>query len=210
MSKAISTIEPSEIVGNSDTIYLTTADEHGNMVSLFQSHFRDFGSGCVPDGLGFMLQSRGELFTLKEGLANTYAPFKRPFHTIIPGFVMKNCVPWLSFGNTGGGIQPLVQVQILMNLIDFGLNTQEAGDAPRIDHRGNSEPTGMPVKLPGRITLESGFQFETIRQLMTVGHQIGWALPDMYGGYQAIKFDAQNKVYVGASDSRKDGHAAGY
>lgn len=210
MDKAMSTIDPSNILNHGDTIYLTTADQYGNMVSLFQSHFRDFGSGCVPDGLGFMLQSRGEFFTLKDGQANTYAPYKRPFHTIIPGFVMKDSEPWVSLGITGGSIQPLGQVQILMNMIDFGLNLQEAGDAPRIDHRGNSEPTGQTAKLPGIVTLESGFEFETIRQLMTVGHRVSWTLPDMYGGYQAIRFDAKNKVYFGASDSRKDGHAAGY
>lgn len=210
MDKAMSTVEPPEISNHGDTIYLTIGDSQGNIVSLFQSHFRDFGSGCAPEGLGFMLQSRGELFTLKEGRANTYAPFKRPFHTIIPGFVMKDDKPWLSLGVTGGSIQPLGQVQILMNIIDFGLNTQEAGDAPRIDHRGNSEPTGQEARLPGTVTLESGFDFETIRQLMSVGHRVGWTLPDMYGGYQAIRYEAKNKVYFGASDSRKDGHAAGY
>jgi gamma-glutamyltranspeptidase / glutathione hydrolase len=193
-----------------DTIYLTVADGEGNMVSLIQSNFRGFGSGMVPDGLGFMLQDRGQLFTLQPGLANSYAPHKRPFHTIIPAFVTKDGEPWMSFGVMGGSFQPLGHVEILMNMIDFGMNAQEAGDAPRIDHQGSSEPTGEKMKDGGVITLEDGIPFETIRGLMQRGHKIGWATPGSYGGYQAIRFDAASRVYFGASESRKDGHAAGF
>jgi len=193
-----------------DTIYLTVADGEGNMVSLIQSNFRGFGSGMVPDGLGFMLQDRGQLFTLEPGLANSYAPHKRPFHTIIPAFVTKDGEPWMSFGVMGGSFQPLGHTEILMNMIDFGMNAQEAGDAPRIDHQGSSEPTGERMKDSGQITLEDGIPFETIRALMQRGHRVGWASPGSYGGYQAIRFDPASKVYFGASESRKDGHAAGF
>ena len=193
-----------------DTIYLTVADGEGNMVSLIQSNFRGFGSGMVPDGLGFMLQDRGQLFTLEPGLANSYAPHKRPFHTIIPAFVTKDGEPWMSFGVMGGSFQPLGHTEILMNMIDFGMNAQEAGDAPRIDHQGSSEPTGERMKDSGQITLEDGIPFETIRGLMQKGHRVGWAAPGSYGGYQAIRFDPVSKVYFGASESRKDGHAAGF
>lgn len=193
-----------------DTIYLTVADGEGNMVSLIQSNFRGFGSGMVPDGLGFMLQDRGQLFTLEPGLANSYAPHKRPFHTIIPAFVTKDGQPWMSFGVMGGSFQPLGHVEILMNMIDFGMNAQEAGDAPRIDHQGSSEPTGEKMKDSGQITLENGIPYETIRALMQMGHRVGWAIPGSYGGYQAIRFDPVYKVYFGASDARKDGQAAGF
>lgn len=193
-----------------DTIYLTVADGEGNIVSLIQSNFRGFGSGMVPDGLGFMLQDRGQLFTLEPGQANTYAPHKRPFHTIIPAFVTKDGKPWMSFGVMGGSFQPLGHVEIIMNMIDFGMNAQEAGDAPRIDHQGSSEPTGEKMKDSGQVTLENGIPYETIRALMQMGHRVGWAPPGSYGGYQAIRFDAASKVYFGASDARKDGHAAGF
>ena len=193
-----------------DTIYLTVADGEGNMVSLIQSNFRGFGSGMVPDGLGFMLQDRGQLFTLEPGQANTYAPHKRPFHTIIPAFVTRAGKPWMSFGVMGGSFQPLGHVEILMNLIDFGMNAQEAGDAPRIDHQGGSEPTGERNPGVGQIQLESGYSFETIRGLLQRGHKVGWAAPGSYGGYQAIRVDAATGVYFGASESRKDGQAAGF
>ncbi len=193
-----------------DTIYLTVADAEGNMVSLIQSNFHGFGSGMVPDGLGFMLQDRGQLFTLEPGQANSYAPHKRPFHTIIPAFVTKDGRPWMSFGVMGGSFQPLGHVEILMNMIDFGMNAQEAGDAPRIDHQGSSEPTGQKAVGVGTVSLESGYPFETIRALMQRGHKLGWASPGSYGGYQAIRFDPVQKVYFGASESRKDGQAAGF
>lgn len=193
-----------------DTIYLTVADGEGNMVSLIQSNFRGFGSGMVPDGLGFMLQDRGQLFSLEPGQANTYASHKRPFHTIIPAFVTKDGKPWMSFGVMGGSFQPLGHTEIIMNMIDFGMNAQEAGDAPRIDHQGSSEPTGEHRKDGGQITLENGIPYESIRSLMQMGHRVGWAAPGAYGGYQAIRFDAAAKVYFGASDARKDGQSSGF
>ena len=192
-----------------DTIYLTVADEEGNMVSLIQSNYRGFGSGMVPDGLGFMLQDRGELYSLIDGQNNTYAPHKRPFQTIIPAFVTKDGQPFMSFGLMGGAFQPMGHVQIIMNMIDFGMNPQEAGDAPRIDHQGSSEPTGEKMVDSGMITLESGYPYETIRELMRRGHRVGYGLGG-YGGYQAILYDAKNKVYHGATESRKDGQAAGF
>jgi gamma-glutamyltranspeptidase/glutathione hydrolase len=193
-----------------ETIYLTVADEEGNMVSLIQSNFSAFGSGVVPEGLGFVLQNRGRLFTLEQGQNNTYAPHKRPFHTIIPAFVTKNGKPYLSFGVMGGGFQPIGQVQVLMNMIDFGMNEQEAGDAPRIDHQGSSEPSGEKRNGSGMIYLESGFSSETIRKLINMGHRVGSQEPGNYGGYQCIRYDADQKIYFGASDPRKDGMAAGY
>lgn len=192
-----------------DTIYMTVADGEGNMVSLIQSNYRGMGSGMVPDGLGFVLQNRGELFDLTEGRANTYAPGKRPFHTIIPAFVTKDGKPFLSFGVMGGGFQPLGHTQIVMNIVDFGMNIQEAGDAPRIDHQGSSEPTGERMQNAGYVTLEDGFGWGVISELIKKGHQVRWGFGG-YGGYQAIKYDPQRKVYFGASESRKDGQAAGY
>ncbi len=192
-----------------DTIYLTTADGQGMMVSLIQSNYRGMGSGMTPGDLGFCLQDRGELFSLEEGQANTYAPGKRPFHTIIPGFITRDGEPYLSYGVMGGEFQPLGHVQIVMNLVDFGMNAQEAGDAPRISHDGSPEPTGEKGKLPGTIQLESGFPYETVRELMAMGHGVGWLLGG-YGGYQGIRWDPKQRVYFGASESRKDGQAAGY
>ena len=192
-----------------ETIYMTVADKEGNMISLIQSNYRGMGSGMVPPGLGFMLQDRGELFSLVRGQANTYEPGKRPFHTIIPAFVTKDGKPFLSFGVMGGDFQPQGHSQIVMNLIDFGMNLQEAGDAPRWDHTGTTTPTGLPAKGRGEVRLESGISYETIRGLMDRGHQVRYAR-GIYGGYQAIMWDEKNKVYIGASESRKDGQAAGY
>lgn len=194
-----------------DTIYLTTADQWGNMVSLIQSNYRGMGSGMSPPGLGFILQDRGELFVLKEGHANSYAPGKRPFHTIIPAFITKDGAPWLSFGLMGGDMQPQGHVQIVMNLIDFGMNVQEAGDAPRIQHEGSTSPAGQatPMTDGGFVDLETGFPYETVRGLMQMGHDVRYA-NGPYGGYQAIARDAKNGTYIGASESRKDGQAAGY
>ncbi len=180
------------------------------MVSLIQSNYRGMGSGMTPGELGFILQDRGEMFSLEEGQANSYAPHKRPFHTIIPCFVTRKGIPFLSFGVMGGEFQPLGHVEIIMNIVDFGMNIQEAGDAPRIGHTGSSEPTGERAMLDGgTVQLESGFSYETIRELLKMGHKVGYDLGG-YGGYQAIMFDARNKVYYAASESRKDGQAAGY
>ncbi len=192
-----------------DTIYLTVADQDGNMVSLIQSNYRGMGSGMTPDSLGFILQDRGELFTLEEGHFNTYAPHKRPFHTIIPAFVTKDGEPYMSFGVMGGSMQPQGHVQILVNMIDFGMNLQEAGDAPRIRHGGSSQPTGEKMTNGGTVYLESGIPYENIRKLDKMGHKVQYQVGG-YGGYQAIMYDKKNQVYYGASESRKDGHAAGY
>jgi len=192
-----------------NTIYLTVADRFGNMVSLIQSNYRGMGSGMCPTGLGFVLQDRGEMFSLAEGHNNIYAPGKRPFHTIIPAFITKNNKPWISFGVMGGDMQPQGHVQIVVNLIDFKMNLQEAGDAPRMHHIGSSEPTGQQMTDGGILLLESGFRTEVIQKLMSMGHVIQWDLGG-YGGYQAIMWDAKNRVWFGASESRKDGQASGY
>ena len=192
-----------------DTIYLTVADNEGNMISLIQSNYRGIGSGLCPDGLGFGLQDRGELFTLEEGHFNTYEPHKRPFHTIIPAFVTKDGKPFMSFGVMGGSAQPQMHAQIIMNMIDFGMDVQEAGDAPRILHSGSSSPTGSKMTNGGTVYLESGFPYENIRELVKMGHRIQFTVGD-FGGYQSIRVDLKDRVYFGASESRKDGQAAGY
>lgn len=192
-----------------ETIYMTVADKNGTMISLIQSNYRGMGSGMAPPKLGFMLQDRGELFSLKRGQANTYEPGKRPFHTIIPAFITKDGKPFVSFGVMGGDFQPMGHTQIVMNLIDFGMNLQEAGDAPRWDHTGGASPMGKTTTDTGMIRTESGIPYSTIRGLMGRGHRIGTAR-GVYGGYQAILWDDVNKVYHGASESRKDGQAAGY
>ncbi|MFW5821452.1 MAG: gamma-glutamyltransferase family protein, partial [Bacteroidota bacterium] len=199
---------PAGEVGSGETIYLTVADKEGNMVSLIQSNYRGMGSGMTPPGLGFVLQDRGELFSLTEGHFNVYEPGKRPFHTIIPAFITKEGKPLISFGVMGGGMQPQGHVQIIVNMIDFGMNLQEAGDAPRIQHVMSSEPTGYQMEEGGWINLETGFDYMVIRELIKRGHHIKWDVGG-YGGYQAIMKD-KNGVYFGASESRKDGQAAGY
>jgi gamma-glutamyltranspeptidase/glutathione hydrolase len=206
--KAAKIYDPGRIEA-ANTIYLTVADKYGNMVSLIQSNYRGMGSGMCPTGLGFVLQDRGEMFSLEEGHNNVYAPGKRPFHTIIPAFITKNKKPWISFGVMGGDMQPQGHVQIVVNLIDFKMNLQEAGDAPRIHHIGSSEPTGQQMTNGGILLLESGFRTEVIQKLMSMGHTVQWDLGG-YGGYQAIMWDDKNKVWFGASESRKDGQAAGY
>ncbi|MGC6285237.1 MAG: gamma-glutamyltransferase [Polaribacter sp.] len=192
-----------------ETIYMTVADKNGTMISLIQSNYRGMGSGMAPPKLGFMLQDRGELFSLKRGQANTLEPGKRPFHTIIPAFITKDGKPFVSFGVMGGDFQPMGHTQIVMNLIDFGMNLQEAGDAPRWDHTGGASPMGKITTDTGLIRTESGIPYSTIRALMDRGHKMGTGR-GIYGGYQAILWDDKNKVYHGASESRKDGHAAGY
>jgi gamma-glutamyltranspeptidase/glutathione hydrolase len=193
-----------------DTVYLTTADQDHNMVSLIQSNYLGFGSGCCPPGLGFPLQNRGSLFDLEPGHPNSYVPGKRPFHTIIPAFVTKHGQPIMSFGVMGGDFQPQGQVQILMNLFDFDMGLQEAGDAPRINHTGSTDPTGKKaVRGGGRVHLEPGFSRETIHELEHRGHRMSDESSE-YGGYQAIWYDAAKDVYFGATESRKDGIALGY
>ena len=198
-----------EILRDGDTIYLTTADAQGNMVSLIQSNYRGMGSGMTPPGLGFILQDRGELFDLRPGHPNSFEPGKRPFHTIIPAFITRDGKPLISFGLMGGGMQPQGHAQIVVNLVDFKMGLQEAGDAPRIHHSGSSEPTGEVMSDGGTVNLETGFSYEVIRDLMGRGHSIEYARGP-YGGYQAIMKHPESGVYVGASESRKDGQAAGY
>ncbi|HET7842633.1 MAG TPA: gamma-glutamyltransferase, partial [Xanthomonadales bacterium] len=211
MDKAAKTVEAGHPpLEEGDTIYLTTADAQGNMVSLIQSNFRGMGSGMAPPGLGFIHQDRGEQFVLKEGHPNSFAPGKRPFHTIIPAFVTKDGAPWLSFGVMGGAMQPQGHVQVLVNLIDFGMDLQEAGDAPRIQHDGSTEPAGqaLPMSDGGVVQLESGWPYATVQALMRKGHKVEFA-DGPYGGYQAIMRNPQGG-WIGASESRKDGQAAGY
>ena len=208
LDRAANTYPAGKLLEEGDTIYLTTADKEGNMVSLIQSNYRGMGSGMAPDGLGFVLQDRGEMFSLEEGHFNQFEGGKRPFHTIIPAFVTKGDLPWMSFGLMGGAMQPQGHAQIVINMIDFEMDIQAAGDAPRIHHTGSSEPTGEVMINGGILNLETGYSYETIRQLMRMGHEIQYA-NGPYGGYQAIH-RAPNGVYWGATETRKDGHAAGY
>jgi gamma-glutamyltranspeptidase/glutathione hydrolase len=179
------------------------------MVSLIQSNFAGMGSGMTPGDLGFVLQNRGELFSLDPGHPNAFEPGKRPFHTIMPGFVTRDDEPVMSFGVMGADMQPQGHVQVLLNIIDFGMNIQQAGDVPRFRHEGSSSPTGHIMTDGGIVLLESGFPQATLKSLARMGHKLGRANTG-YGGYQAIFRDTQSGVYQGASESRKDGHAAGY
>ena len=190
-----------------DTIYLTVADKYGNMVSLIQSNYRGMGSGMVPNDLGFMLQDRGEMFSLDPNHMNSLIGGKRPFHTIIPAFITKNNKPLVSFGLMGGAMQPQGHAQIVINLNDFKMNLQEAGDAPRIRHAGSSQPTGEKMTDGGYLSLEKGISAEEILKLEKLGHKFQYDLGG-FGGYQAIML--KDNVYIGASESRKDGHASGY
>ena len=195
-----------------DTTYLTVADSNGMMVSLIQSNYRGMGSGLVPDGLGFMLQDRGELFSLDPNHANVYAPGKRPFHTIIPAFIMRDKIPLMSFGLMGGSMQPQGHVQILINMIDYGMNPQEAGDAARMNHTGGRQPTGDGKEdLLGTLNMESGVSAGTVTALEKMGHRVEIVHDGvMFGGYQAIYRDPETGVYIGATEMRKDGLAIGY
>ncbi|PXF62541.1 gamma-glutamyltransferase [Kangiella spongicola] len=195
-----------------DTIYLTTADKDGNMVSLIQSNYRGMGSGVVVPGLGFVFQDRGQLFSMDKTHANVYEPGKRPFHTIIPAFVTKDGKPYMSYGVMGGAMQPQGHVQILVNMIDYGMNLQEAGDATRWQHMGSTEPTESQAKYltdGGYVEIESGVSTKVLRELQQKGHEVRFGNGG-FGGYQAILRDHEEGVYRGASESRKDGQAAGY
>ncbi|MGB7370470.1 gamma-glutamyltransferase family protein [Erythrobacter sp.] len=207
-------VEP-KLEGEGDTTYLTVADKDGMMVSLIQSNYRGMGGGLVPDGLGFMLQDRGELFSLDPAHPNAYEPGKRPFHTIIPAFVKKDGEPYMTLGLMGGGMQPQGHVQILVNLVDFGMNLQEAGDAARINHDGGRQPTealeGPAADPLGTLHVEPGIPAATVEQLRAMGHKVEVVSNGiMFGGYQAIMRDAQSGVYAGATEMRKDGQASGY
>ncbi|MDQ3626195.1 MAG: gamma-glutamyltransferase, partial [Verrucomicrobiota bacterium] len=211
-NRAAKSVEPGNpALRDGDTIYLCTADDEGNMVSLIQSNYRGMGSGVVVPGLGFMFQDRGELFSMEPGHANAYAPGKRPFQTIIPAFAMEDGKPWLAFGVMGGGMQPQGHVQVLANMIDFGMNVQEAGDAARWQHEGDNEPTGEKMTDGGYVEVETGVPWETVRELRRKGHDVRSGFGG-FGGYQAIKMEMRDgqRVYIGASESRKDGQASGY
>ena len=210
MKRANPNTPPGEIkLRNGDTTYLTTADSDGMMVSLIQSNYRGMGSGLVADGLGFMFQDRGELFALDTSHPNVYAPGKRPFQTIIPAFVMKDGKPFMSFGVMGGDFQPQGHVQILVNMIDFGLNIQEAGDAARFRHVGSEEWMRKDSGGVGKLQLETGLSEEVRDELKRRGHDIEPG-DGGFGGYQAIMRDPATGVYWGASEMRKDGSAIGY
>jgi len=192
-----------------DTTYLVVADRQRNFVSLIQSNYAGFGSGPVPDGLGFCLQDRGALFNLDPRHPNALLPHKRPFHTIIPAMVTRNQKPLFAFGVMGGAMQPQGHVQILANIIDFGMNIQEAGDAPRFRHYGSSQPTGEVMTDGGTVVLESGIKPAVVRELLGCGHAVTYGTGG-FGGYQGIWWDQNQDVLIGASESRKDGCAMGY
>jgi gamma-glutamyltranspeptidase/glutathione hydrolase len=201
---------PAGEIERGNTTYLTVADQEGNMVSLIQSNYAGFGSGMCPDGLGFVLQNRGSMFNVQDPThVNYLQPGKRPFHTIIPAFITKDNKPYVSFGLMGGAMQPQGHAQIVVNLIDFGMNLQEAGDAPRMRHTGSSQPMGSKMTDGGILNLENGFEPEVLRKLVLKGHTVQFAVGS-YGGYEAIMWDEVNKVYFGATEYRKDGQAAGY
>ena len=205
--KKAALVDASGLPQHGDTVYLTTADQDGNMVSLIQSNYSGMGSGMTPPDLGFMLQNRGTLFSLDPKHLNVVAGGKRSFHTIIPAFVTKDGNPYISFGVMGGATQPQAQAQVLINIIDFGMNLQEAGDAPRIVHSGSSQPSGSQMKNGGTVSLESAFDEKIRKELAEMGHTLKYE-KGSFGGYQAIM--KKNGVYYGASESRKDGQAAGY
>lgn len=191
----------------SDTVCLSVADGRGQMVSLIQSNYAGLGSGLAVPELGFGLQNRGCGFDLHPGRPNSYAPGKRPFHTIIPAFVTRNGEPYISFGLMGGAMQPQGHVQILVNLIDFGMGLQEAGDALRICHEGSSDPAGQVMCDGGEVWLERGHAVAAMEGLRSRGHSVD-ERDGQFGGYQAIARDASDEGYTGASERRKDGHAA--
>jgi len=206
LMEAALTDEPG-ILKDGDTIYLTAADQYGNMISLIQSNYRGMGSGMMAPGLGFMMQDRGELFSLQATHKNALIGGKRPFQTIIPAFVTKDGKPYMSFGVMGGATQPQAHAQIIINMVDFGMNLQEAGDAPRIVHSGSSQPTDEIMLDGGSLSLEKGFGLKIEKELEKLGHKIKYE-KGIFGGYQAIML--KEDVYYGASESRKDGQAAGY
>lgn len=216
-AKATPVFAPGEpkLEGEGDTTYLTVTDKDGMMVSLIQSNYRGMGGGLVPDGLGFMFQDRGELFSLDPQHPNAYEPSKRPFHTIIPAFVKKDGKPFMTLGLMGGGMQPQGHVQVLINMVDYGMNIQEAGDAARINHDGGRQPTDSldgPIEDDlGTLNVEPGIPAETVEALRAMGHNVRVVSNGiMFGGYQAIMRDTETGVYAGATEMRKDGQASGY
>ena len=219
MDKAMPEVTAGDpVLEHNDTTYLTVADKDGMMVSLIQSNYAGMGSGLVPDGLGFMLQDRGELFSMDPDHPNVYGPGKLPFHTIIPGFILKDGQPWFSFGVMGGAMQPQGHVLVATNLIDFGMNVQEAGDAARYRHQGSSQPTDNSGQVGGlgTVKLETGISQEVFNELARRGHQVDWGVNSKtgrrlhFGSYQGIMRDPETGVYHAASESRIDGAAVGY
>ena len=211
MKRAAKSVEPGDpALQRGDTTFLVTADGRGMMVALIQSNYTGFGSGYVIPELGFGLHSRGALFSLKAGHPNVLAPGKRPFHTIIPAFLGKDGVPDMAFGVMGGDMQPQGHAQIVVNLVDFGMNVQEAGDAPRFYHTDDTEPTGTVMTNGGVLSLESGIPQDVRQALIRRGHKLVESNGIVFGGYQAIRRDPKTGVYFGATESRKDGFAAGY
>jgi gamma-glutamyltranspeptidase/glutathione hydrolase len=193
-----------------DTVYLCVVDKDRNCVSLIQSNYFGFGSGLVPGDLGFALQNRGTLFALDAAHPNRLEPHKRPFHTIIPSMVTKDGKPWFVFGVMGGDMQPQGQVQVLVNLIDFGMNVQEAGESPRLEHTGSATPTGLSgSRTGGTVHAERGISAKVIEELTRRGHRVT-TVKTNGGGYQGILIDPKTNVLHGASEPRKDGCAAGY
>lgn len=208
--KALTDIEAGDAkLGKSDTTYLCVVDKDRNCVSLIQSLYMGFGSGLVPGELGFALQNRGTLFALDDKHANRLEPHKRPFHTIIPALVTKDGQPWFVFGVMGGDMQPQGQVQVLCNLIDFGMNVQEAGEAPRVEHVGSATPTGVPAQGSGTVQAEVGISEKNLKDLARRGHEIVRVRTNG-GGYQGILIDPKTNMLYAGSESRKDGCAAGY
>ena len=209
-------VMPGDAPHHGDTTYFSVADSDGMMVSWIQSNYRGMGSGLAPDDgsapLGFMFQDRGELFALTDGHPNLYAPGKRPFQTIIPGFAVKDGEPWMAFGVMGGAMQPQGQAQIIINMVDYGLEPQAAGDAPRWQHYGSSEPTGQPQEGTGVLHLESGVPEATKAQLRAMGWTLGE--PDGgFGGYQNVMKQMNpggRWTYGAATEMRKDGVALAY
>ncbi|MFH1730378.1 MAG: gamma-glutamyltransferase family protein [Planctomycetota bacterium] len=208
-SRAAQAVAPGRISGSSDTVYLTAADGDGNMCSLIQSTYHGWGSHLVPDGLGFALQNRGTSFSLDPGHVNRLEPHKRPFHTIIPAFVTNGGRPVFSFGVMGGDHQPQGHVQVLMNIIDFGMSPQQAGEQPRIHHSGSSDPNGRTATGPGTVMLERHVPGEVRRKLIEMGHDVSRP-GGAFGGYQGIWREDDPLRYSGGSDPRKDGCAIGY
>lgn len=198
--------------GSGDTTDFEAADADGMMVSMIESNYAGMGSGEVAPGLGFMFQDRGALYSLDSKSANAYAPRKRPFHTIIPAFVMKDGEPWMAFGVMGGYFQPQGQTQVLVNMIDFGMNVQEAGDAARWAHEGDATATGLPSHGAGTVKLESGFDPSVAVGLQQRGYKVEVTThaEGGYGGYEAIQYDAKNHVYRGATEMRRDGEVVAY
>jgi gamma-glutamyltranspeptidase/glutathione hydrolase len=205
--RILTPVHPGQAPSHGDTTYFCTADANGMMVSIIQSNYSGMGSGLMPDGLGFMLQNRGSLFSLQDGHPNVYAPKKRPFHTIIPGFAVKGGEPWLAFGVMGGDMQPQGQAQVISNMVDFGLALQEAGDAPRWHHEGSTEPTGEQQHGVGLLRVETGIPSATQKALANLGWKLGES-DGGFGRYQAV--ERWPGRYASAADMRADGLALAY